>query len=615
MEAFDVATEALDRAMGIARHLTGVAATDALQAALEAVEPVVAAFESGIYLDTGLWNAVKAFAETAEARGLTGERLRFLEKTLDAFRRQGAELDEAGKTRLKEIGVELSTVTTRFRENVRQATNAFELVITEEAGLAGLPGSAVAMARASAQSKNRAGWRFTLQQPSYLAVMTYLDDAAVRERMWRAFNTRAHGGEFDNAKLISRILELRAEKARLLGYGDFADLILEERMAGSGARAAAFLDDLRGRTTARFGEENRSLEAFAGRPLQPWDIGYWSEKERATRYGFDEEALKPYFPLERVVDGMYQLMGGLFGFRVTEVPGVPGWDDAVRFYDIHDTGSGAHLGSFYADWFPRENKRPGAWMDAFVTAKPGKPHLGLICGNLTPPVDGKPALLTHRDVETIFHEFGHLLHHCLSEVGVRHLCGTNVPWDFVELPSQIMENWCWERAALDRFASHYETSEPLPEDLFQKMRAARQYRAANAQMRQLSFGITDLNLHRVYAPSRDGSVVEYALRCLREFAAAPLTDDYAMITSFLHLFSDPVGYGAGYYSYKWAEVLDADAFTRFRAEGVFNTDTGRAYRAGILARGNSDDPAALYRGFMGRDPDANALLVRSGLAA
>jgi oligopeptidase A len=300
---------------------------------------------------------------------------------------------------------------------------------------------------------------------------------------------------------------------------------------------------------------------------------------------------------------------------VTPESGVPVWDPKVSYYTIRDEADGTVLGAFYADFYPRENKRGGAWMDALLTGLPGiKPHLGLICGNLTPPVAGKPALLTHREVETIFHEFGHLLHHSLSRVEVRSLAGTNVPWDFVELPSQIMENWCWERESLDLFARHYETGEPIQEDLFQKMKRAHTFRSANAQMRQLSFGLLDLALHRQYDPAVDGDVMDYARNLMQEFAPAKLPPDYAMLAAFTHLFASPVGYGAGYYSYKWAEVLDADAFTRFRQSGVFSKEVGMEFRERILAKGNSADPAELYRHFMGRDPDLTALLERSGLA-
>jgi oligopeptidase A len=455
--------------------------------------------------------------------------------------------------------------------------------------------------------------------------MTYMDDRATREKVYRAFTTRATSGAYDNRERIVRIIELRQAKAKLLGYRNFADLVLEERMAKSGDSALKFVQEMHDRTTRFFQEENANLEAFrrqitgdGGDGIQPWDVAYYAEKQREALYEFDEEALRPYFELNTVVNGMFDLVSRIYGIQVREEKGVPVWDPAVRSYSIVDE-DGTELGSFYADWFPRENKRDGAWMDALLTGGPRdghfKAHLGLICGNLNPPVGDKPSLLTHREVETVFHEFGHLLHHCLSKVEVRSLAGTNVAWDFVELPSQIMENWCWERPSLDLFARHYKTGDPLPDDLFQKMKRAKTFRAANAQMRQLSFALTDLVLHTVYSPDEHGDIIEYCRKLMQPFAVAPLPEDYAMIASFSHLFSSPVAYAAGYYSYKWAEVLDADAFTRFLEAGVFSRETGREFRDVILARGDSEEPAELYRQFMGRDPDVTALLRRAGLAA
>ncbi len=611
--ALDDMTESLDWALNVVRHLESVATYPELRAAFNAIQPKTSAFYSSIPLNDALWQAIKKYAASPAGKALTGTKGRFLKKTVDSFKRAGADLDDKGKARLKELDVALAEVTTKFSENVLDATNAWDLVVTDEARLKGLPPQAIAMAKASAESKKAEGWRFTLQAPSYMAVMTYLEDAEIREKMWRAYNSRAASGEHNNRELIVKILGLRKEKAQLLGFQDFADLVLEDRMAHTGAKAQAFLDDLRAKTERRYREENQELEAFAGKKLEPWDVGLWSEKQRAALYDFDEEALRPYFPLASVVNGMYQIFGKILGIKVTETQ-MPVWDKDVKTYDVHDAKSGAHLGSFYADWYPRENKRGGAWMDSLLTGNvnEGKPNLGLICGNLTPPVDGKPALLTHREAETIFHEFGHLLHHLLTRVEVRSLAGTNVPWDFVELPSQIMENWCWEREALDTFARHYETGATLPEDLFQKMKRAKTFRAANMQMRQLGFGFVDLGLHRLWDGKED--VIAYANRMIQQFSAAQLTDDYAMIASFTHLFASPVAYGAGYYSYKWAEVLDADAFTRFQKEGVFSEAVGHDYRDKILAKGDSEDPAELYRSFMGRDPDPNALMQRAGLA-
>jgi oligopeptidase A len=623
MQALDQATEELDYAMSVVRHIEAVATHPALRAAYNAVQPVASAFYSSIPLDEALYSAIKEYADTEDARALTGVRARCLKKTLDSFRRHGAELDPAGKKKLGEIDVELAKLTTAYGEHVLDATNAWELLIEDEKGLAGLPPSAIAAARQSAEEKGRAGWRFTLQAPSYVAVMTYLDDSAVRERIYRAYTMRAAAGEHDNRELVVRILELRQAKARLLGYRDFSDLVLEDRMARRGASAWEFLDDLRSKTQAHFTRENAELLAFRrsvegpdAPELQAWDTGYWAEKQRAALYEFDEEDLRPYFPVHNVVQGMFALAQKLFGIDVVEKQGVPVWHPDVKYYEIVDE-EGAALGSFYADWFPRETKRGGAWMDAFLTGQPGDqgftPHLGLICGNLTPPLGADPALLTHSEVETIFHEFGHLLHHCLSRVEVRGMAGTNVAWDFVELPSQIMENWCWERASLALFARHYKSGEPIPEDLFAKMTRARTFRSANAQMRQLGFGVVDMALHREYSAERDGEVVQYTRNLTQAFSAAPLPREHSMITSFTHLFSSPVGYGAGYYSYKWAEVLDADAFSRFQQEGVFNRKTGADFREWILSRGDGEDPAVLFRGFMGRDPDPTSLLRRSGL--
>lgn len=604
----------LEYAINIVRHLESVATTPELRAAYNAVQPRVSAFFASLPLTAHLWEAIRNYAGTAEAASLQDARARYLKKTVEDFRRHGAELDPAGKKRLEEIDFELSEATTKFSENVLDSTNAWDLIITDESKLAGLPPTAIAAAKEAAASKGVQGWRFTLHAPSYLAVMTYLDNENIRREVYDAYNTRASAGERNNRDVIVRVLALRTEKARLLGFRDFADFVLEDRMAHSGDRAQAFLEDLRVRTEGRFRLENQELREFAGRDvLNPWDIGYWAEKQRKALYDFDEEALRPYFSLERVVSGMFEIFGRVLGIRVKERDGVPGWDPAVRYYDLEDE-SGVVIGGFYSDWFPRDNKRGGAWMDALITGlPPAQPHLGLICGNLTPPLGDTPALLTHREVETIFHEFGHLLHHCLSRVEVRSLAGVNVPWDWVELPSQIMENWCWERESLDLFARHYKTGEPIPHDLYQKMRRARTFRAANAQMRQLGFGFLDFALHRQYSPAEDGGVFPYARDVLQRFSPAPLPDNYAMVAGFTHLFGSPVGYGAGYYSYKWAEVLEADAFTRFRHAGVFNREVGREYRERILATGDSHDPADLYRWFMGRDPDPTALLERAGL--
>jgi len=621
--ALESSTEKLGFAMAVVGHLESVKTTPELRAAYNAVRPELSAFYSAISLNEKLWQQLKRYSQTDEAQTLTGLRARFLQKTLEDFRRSGADLPAVGKKRLAELDVELALLTQKFSEHVLDATNAFELLIDDESKLAGLPDSAKDAARESAAKKGKEGWRFTLQGPSYLAVMTYLDDSSVREQVWRAYNTRASSGEYDNTALLATILKLRAEKAALLGRKDFADLVLEDRMAKGGARAKEFIQQLTGRTRAPFVAENQALEEFRrstegpdSGSIQPWDVGYYAEKLRQREYDFDEEQLRPYFPYERVKQGLFELVQRLYGVEVRQEQGMPVWRDDVHYYSLYDS-DGTKLGAFYTDYFPDEQKRGGAWMDAFLTGSKTEngwePHLGLMCGNLNPPVGNRPALLTHRDVETLFHEFGHLLHHLLTRVEIRSLAGTHVAWDFVELPSQIMENWCWEREALDLFAQHHETGALIPDELFQKMKRARTFRAANHQMRQLGLASLDLALHIDYDPGRDGDVMAYARSILAQFAAAPLPENYAMAAAFTHLFSDPVGYGAGYYSYKWSEVLDADAFTRFAAEGIFNPQTGASFRENILSKGDSEEPETLFRAFMGREPNLEPLMARLGL--
>ena len=623
LAALDVATERLEVTMTIIGHLESVCSTPALRDAYNRAQPEVSAFYAAIPLNEDLYRVLKAFAETEEARSLTGARRRHLEKTLDEFRRHGAELDPAGKQRLTEISRRLAEVTSRFAQNVVDATAEFELVIDDESRLQGLPPSAKAAARQSAQDKGLDGWRFTLHGPSYMPAMMYLADGEIREQLHRAYNTRAAAEPRDNPALIVEILKLRSEKAQLLGYPHFADLVLEPRMAKTGGEAVDFVRRLRARAEDGFRRENEALAAFrrstegAGAPaLKPWDVGYYAEQQRRAEYDFDDEELRPYFPLPSVMNGLFQTAERLFGIKVKPAD-LPAWHEEVLSYRVEDA-DGTLLGAFYADLHPRDSKRGGAWMNNLFTGLPGTergPHLGLICANLARPIQGRPALLNHQEVSTLFHEFGHLLHHLLTRVSVRSLAGTNVAWDFVELPSQIMENWCWEREALDLFARHYETDAPIPAPLFEKMNRARTFRAGNAMMRQLGFAAVDLEMHTAYAPTTAAALLQDTRRIMSEYSPTQPFDGYAFVAGFGHLFSSAVGYAAGYYSYKWAEVLDADAFTRFRAEGVFSRDVGRAFRTAILEQGDGDDPMTLYQRFMGRAPDPEALLVRAGIAA
>jgi oligopeptidase A len=617
--ALENATEALETSMGLVEHLESTATTPALRDAYNAVLPDYSALFASIPLRAELYARLVAFSETAEAKLLDPTRARFLEKKLAEFRREGARLNPPDKARLEGLDRELAQITSKFAQNVLDDTNAFELVLEDDRRLQGLPRSAIELAREAAIRAQKSGYRLTLHAPAVNAVLSYADDRSLRETIWRSYNRVATGGERDNRPLVRRILELRREKARLLGFAHFADFVTDDRMAKTGAEALAFVDDLTERTRAAFEREQNELLAFRrtlegpGAPeLSPWDVGYYSEKLKRERYAFDDEALRPYFAFESVLGGAFRLAEQLFGVRIRPAEDVSVWHESVRAFYLDDQ-NGARLGLFYVDPYPRESKRPGAWMHGLVAAVPPVPNLAVFCANVMPPVAGRPSLLTHRDVETIFHEFGHLLHHCLSTVSVRSLAGTRVVQDFVELPSQIMENWCTERDGLNLFARHFESAAPIPDALLERLRAARTFRAASQQMRQLGFAAVDLALHTVFDPERDGDPIEYGNSILQRYASAKLPPDYGMLASFGHLFSHPVGYAAGYYSYKWAEVLDADAFDRFRREGMMNPSVGADFRARLLSRGDSSDPMDLFVSFVGRRPQVDALLARQGL--
>ena len=613
----DAMTEELSRTIRPVAHLNSVMSSPELREAYDTVVPEFSAFYARLPLNGGLWQAIKEVAESPSAKTLTGIRKRHLEKTVREFVRAGADLPPETKERVEALRVELSQLQTTFANNTLDSTNAFELVLTDEADLAGLPDSARAQARAAAEARGLDGWRFTLQLPSYFPFMQYAENRELRRRMQTAYVNRAAEEPHDNRPLVKRILELRRELAGLLGFRDFADYVLEDSMAGSGARAVEFEQDLADRTRPYWMKEVEEMVAFARDelgidPLQPWDTAFVGERMRRARYELDEEALRPYFPLPGVLEGLFEITRRLFGVTVSEAENPAVWHPEVRFYQVRDE-DGTLLGSFYTDWFPRESKRAGAWMNGLITGgpRPGgfAPHLGLVAGNLSPAEGGRPPLLTHQEVGTVFHEFGHLLHHILSRVEVRSLAGTNVTTDWVELPSQIMENWTWEREALDLFARHWQTGEPIPQELYERMLAARTFRGADFQFRQLSLGTLDLDLHVHFDPATDGDPIERAQQVMGRFAIRPEFAKNHFVTGFTHVFSGD--YAAGYYSYLWSEVLDADAFTRFQAEGIFNRDTGRDFVEHVLSRGDSEEPADLYRAFMGRDPDPSALLRRN----
>ncbi|MEQ1856762.1 MAG: M3 family metallopeptidase [Longimicrobiales bacterium] len=633
MDRLDETVERLAERVSPVTHLVSVAETPELREAYNAVLPKITAFWSRLPLNGALWSRVKSYAATPDAQALEGIERRHLAKTVREFQHAGAELPPTRKQRLEEVRIELAQLEQSFSEHVLDATAAYELVVTDEARLAGVPDAARRRAAEKAKDKGRKGWLLTLDYPSVEPILKYCKDRELRREIFVAYSTRCRDGEFDNRPLIARILRLRDELADILGYSSFPDYTLEDRMAGTGKRAIDFEADLVERTRPYWQRDVAELWAHAATlglaQVEPWDSAFVTEDLRRKRYDIDDETLRPYFPLPRVLEGLFEIVRRTFGFRVEERRIEEVWHEDVRYFELYDESDGTLVGGFYSDWFPRAEKRPGAWMNHFVTGGPRAdgsfaPHLGVICGNFTPPEGDRPALLTHREVETTFHEFGHLLHHCTSRVTIPSRAGINVAWDWVELPSQLMENWTWEREALDVFAGHHETGAPLPDDLVQRMFSARRFMGGWAQMRQLSLGSVDLALHTELARrlrqarDRNGAssdlaqgeeVMAFGEERFVDFAPSRTFAEHHALTSFSHLFAG--GYAAAYYSYLWSEVLDADVFTRFKREGIFNRTTGRSYVDTILSRGDSADPDDLFVEFMGRAPDPKALLDRN----
>jgi oligopeptidase A len=631
--ALDGATERLNRAWALVSHLQAMCDTPALREAHNRALPKVSVFYARIPLRQALWAKLKAYAATPEASQLPPVRARFVALTVDEFRDAGADLPPERRARVEAIQAELSQLTQKFSENVLDATNAWQLIVEDEGRLAGLPAQAKAQALASAASKGigsaeKPAWRFTLHQPSFEPLITYVADDALRAEAWRAAAAVGSSAPHDNTDLISRIVALRTERARILGRAQFADLITARRMAKSGALALEFVTDFARRCAPAFARECRELEESkardTGQPigrLAPWDLAYRAELLRKAQYDFDPEELRPYFPMDRVVSGLFELVRRVFGVRV--VAAAPGtfeaWHPDVLYYDAFDARD-RHIGSFYTDWYPRDSKCGGAHQGELIVGgmRPDgtrQPHLGFMIGNLTPPPPGGQALLSHVEVETIFHEYGHLIHFLLCESELKSMSSNTVAWDFIELPSQIMENWTWEREGLDLFARHFETGELIPEPLFQKMKAARTFRAGSFATRHMAFAEMDLLLHVRPDDYAGVSDVEEKLRAAVASKVIPTEPPLpTIIRRFTHLFGSPVGYAAAYYSYKWAEVLDADAFTRFRKDGIFNEKVGREFVDTVLSKGNTVEAGQQFRDFMGRDPDLNALLERSGLA-
>ena len=613
--ALDETTREVALTWGPVSHLSNVASTPELREAHADALPEITRFASRLHHHEGLFRRLREFSESRRGTPLTGLRRRHLDRTLRDFRRAGAELDADDKQALERLRVELAELSRRFEDNLLDETAAFKKVIRSVDDLAGLPETALERAAQLAAQSGEEGWLLTLDAPSVQAVLQHADDRALRREIHGAYLDRCTSGERDNGPLINRILEIRRQLAAILGYADFPDYRLEELMAGTGSRVRTFLDDLIDGTRPFHDRDTAALEDRARQSglgdLEPWDVSYLMEKIRRERFSVDDEMLRPWFPLDEVQAGLFEIAERLFGLSVKRVDNPAVWHPDVGFFEVRDE-AGVHLGSFYTDWFPRDTKRQGAWMDNLVSGGPSPdggfaPHLAFIGGNFTPPTASRPALLTHREVCTLFHEFGHLLHHTCSRVEIPERGGVNVAWDWVEVPSQIMENWCWEREALDLFARHHETGETLPDELLQRLLAARRFMGGWLQMRQLSFANLDLELHRTYAG--DPPVMEYAARTLRPFVPSDRFVERHILPSFAHLFAG--GYASAYYSYIWSETLEADAFSRFEAEGVLDPEVGRAFRDCILARGDSRDADELFRDFMGRDPDPAALLRRN----
>ena len=611
----DALTEEVERTWSPVSHLHNVNATPEMRDAYAAALPEITRFSSRLHHHEGLYRRLRAFAASPAGASLTGLRRRHLDHTLREFRRAGAALGPADKRTLEDLLLDLSELGRRFEENLLEETAAYGKVVTDADVLAGLPETALERAAQLAAARDEEGWLITLDMPSVQAVLQHADDRALRREVHTAYLDRCTAGERDNRPLIARTLELRRQVAEVLGFPGYPDYRLETLMARSGRRVRAFLDDLVAGTRPFHQRDTAELEAQARArgldALCPWDVAWLMEKLRGERFDVDDEMLRPWFPLGEVQSGLFEIAEHLFGLSIRRRDNAAVWHPDVDYFEVRDE-AGVHLGSFYTDWFPRETKRQGAWMDGLVAGGPApnsgfNPHLAFIGGNFNPPTATRPALLTHREVRTLFHEFGHLLHHTASRVEIPARGGVNVAWDWVEVPSQIMENWCWEREALDLFARHHETGEPLPDAMLERLLAARRFMGGWLQMRQLSFSNLDLELHGTWRG--DIPVMDYAAAALRPFVPSDRFVERHILPTFAHLFAG--GYASAYYSYIWSETLEADAFSRFKAEGVLNPATGRAFRDRVLSQGDRRDPRELFRDFMGRDPDPGALIRRN----
>lgn len=614
----------LNKAWSPISHLHSVADSPELRKAYNACLPKLTEYATEFGHNEKLFNAFERISKSSGFGNLDQAQKRVIENTLKDFRFAGVHLEAKSKARFKQVTAKLSELASRYEENLLDATQAWKKHLTERSALSGLPDSALAVARDAAKRAGLDGWLVNLEFPSYLAVITYADNADLRREVYEAYCTRAsdqgpHAGRWDNTRIMQEILALRMEMARLLGYDSYAELSIERKMATSCGDVLRFLNELARRALPVARDEMNELQRFAEsaglkRDLAPWDVAYYSEKLRREKFSISQEELRPYFAANRAVQGLFEVAGRLYGVSFDEKSGIDVWHPDVRFFEIRDSG-GELRGAFYLDLYAREGKRGGGWMDECrVRRRAGNglqlPVAYLIC-NFTPPVDGVPSLLTHEELLTLFHEFGHGLHHLLTRVDRAGVSGINgVEWDAVELPSQFMEHWCWEWDALTLFAQHHETGEPLPRELFDRMRAAKNFHSGMAMVRQLEFALFDFRLHGEFRD--EVGFIQRLLDEVRETVAVirpPAFNRFA--NGFSHIFAG--GYAAGYYSYKWAEVLSCDAFSKFEEKGIFHPETGREFLTGILERGGSRDAMESFIAFRGREPRNDALLRHSGI--
>ena len=619
IEALDYTGEQLDRISSIFFNLNAAETNDAIQKIAQEVSPLLTEFSNDIALNVALFERVKSVYNAKETLSLSKEQQTLLDKKYKGFSRNGANLNDAQKEILREIDKEQSQLKLTFGENILAETNRYELLITKPADLEGLPEGAMEAAKQLAVEKNKEGWLFTLDYPSYVPFMTYAKNRGLRKKLALAFGQKGFQNDaLDNQEIVLKIAQLRFKRAQLLGYETHAHFVLEERMAKTPETVRNFLEDLLSKALPAAKKEFKELEDFAIKldhidRLEKWDSAYYSEKLKQERFNFDDEQLKPYFKLENVIEGAFGVAQKLFGLHFTQSHDIDTYHKDVMTYTVEDSQQNL-VAIFYADFFPRSGKRNGAWMTSYKPQfvkndKNERPHVSIVC-NFTKPTSTKPSLLTFNEVTTLFHEFGHALHGMLADTIYPSLSGTSVAWDFVELPSQIMENWCYEKEALALFAKHYETGASIPMDLIDKIKAAATFQQGMQTMRQLSFGLLDMNWHGI-DPSEIADVKQHETTAFKETQLFPEVKENCMSTAFSHIFQG--GYSSGYYSYKWAEVLDADAFEFFKETDLFDPKIAEAFKTNVLSKGGTQDPLELYIKFRGQKPKVEALLKRSGL--